>query len=675
MKLLFDTQDRPTKRLIGRDLEVNLRDGAVDIYRNYEYIETKQLKTSFEKRLAVVQLVNNYGAMRTRLSEAFSISRQSINNWIDSYEKEGALGLINNTKDSWKKNPHRFQGHKAASLEQDRLEQREAENQAQAKGKAATELNIFPSPEVVRPKIKTDLYSTNYRFENNRYAGSMILMGMLEHLYDFHQTAAESYGEELTFLYLFIQMHTLQIESIEQLKVLQKHEFGRVIGMEKLPSIPNVWKAVHAGVAQKKVEIFKAKVFDYQILNGLVGLDGLAFDGHFIPYYGKEKIHKGFYTQRGAMFKGQTQMFLHDASGRVIYFDTQEGKGDIVKSLKTASTYVSGLNAGQKPLIAIDREVWGVENFKYLSEERIVTWEKHVKSADLAKIDIALFEQDTSGQLPNWKLYEQTKLYKDAQANEVTLRRVILHNNLTQKRLSMVSTDQEADKLHIATVMLNRWASNENSFKYMGTRTQMHYNPAIEIVQQSEQQEIQNPVYKDKHKELAKEKKELAKTQRTIGKIPITINKDGGIRNNKHRTDLNKKVLDLKQNIQLLNEQLEDIPQRIDINEIGGTSFKVIDKEGINIWGICETVFWNTRKELIQRFSQYLPNHRDTIPVLETLIKAPGKISSSSTLILVKMETLKVPRYRSAQIQLLRFMNHLNVRINGKLLQFGWDVL
>lgn len=675
MKLLFDPHDRPSKRLVGRELEVNFRGDVVDIYRNYEYIETKPLKTSFEKRLAIVQLVKNYGAMKTRLSEAFEISRQSINNWIDSYEKEGALGLINNTKDSWKKNPHRFQGNKAANLEQDRLEQREAENQAQAKRKASEELDLFPSPAVVKPKIKTDLYSTNYKFENNRYAGSMILMSMLEHLYDFHQMAAESYGEDLTFLYLFIQMHTLRIGSIEQLKVLQKHELGRVIGMEKLPSMPNVWKTVHAGVDQKKVEIFKTKVFDYQILNGLVGLDNLAFDGHFIPYYGKEKIHKGFYTQRGAMFKGQTQMFLHDANGRVIYFDTQEGKGDIVKSLKTASTYVSGLNGGQKPLIAIDREVWGVENFNYLSEERIVSWEKYAKSADLAKIDISLFEQDPSGQLPNWKLYEETKLYKDKQANEVTLRRVILHNIETQKRLSMVSTDQQVDKLEIATVMLNRWASNENSFKYMGTRTQMHYNPVIEIVEQSKKQEIKNPAHKEKQKALTKEKKELAKTERTRGKIPITLNKDGGIRKNKHRTDLDKKAVDLKQNIQLLNEQLKEIPQRIDINEIGGTSFKVIDKEGINIWGICETLFWNTRKELIQRFSQYLPNHRDTIPVLEALIKAPGKIKSTSTMILVKVETLLVPRYRAAQIQLLRFMNHLNVRINGKLLQFGWDAL
>ncbi len=674
MKLLFDTEGKSDKRQIGKRLEIVLRENEVAVYRNYEYIETKQIKSSFEKRLAIVQLVNNYNAMKNRLAEVFDISRQSIDNWLNSFATHGALGLINNTKDSWKKNPHRFKGNKSRELEQNRLEAKQYEQQKEAKRKAEQELELFDNLEPAPEPIKTDSYTDNYNFEDNRYAGSMILIGMIEHLYHFHDASAKVYDGQIAFLYLFIQMHILEIGSIEQLKVIQKHEFGRVTGMSKLPSLPNVWKEVHQGANAAKVDGFMTDIFKYQAINGLVGLEGLALDGHFRPYYGNKKIRSGYFTQRDMMMPGETQMFLHDDSGRVVYFETQEGKGDIVKTLKKASEYVEGLNNGQKPLIAIDREVWGVKNFIYLSGLRVVTWQKHIDATKLEEIDIKMFKAELTKNGKTWKLYEDTKDFTDKDKNKVNLRRIILHNTANKKRLSMVTTDREEDNLVIANTMLNRWGSNENTFKYTKERTQMHYNPTIRILNESSNQEVANPVYIDKNKELQKEKKTLAKTQRTIGKIPITQNKDEKLRKNQHRDDLNAKAITLKQKIEMLKNELGDIPERIDLGSIGEKKYKQIDHEGINLWSLCGSIFWNSRKELIQRFAQYLPDFRDTIPVLEALIKAPGRIKSSPNSLLMTLETQETPRYKSAQIQLLRYVNSLNIKLNGKLLRFNWKV-
>ena len=143
MKLLFDNESRSNKRTIGKGIEIILRENVVDVYRNHEYIETKQIKSSFEKRLAVVQLVDNYGATKNRLAEVFDISRQSIDNWLNSFAKNGPLGLINNTKDSWKKNPHRFKGNKSKELEQNRFEEKQHEQQKETKRKAEQELELF----------------------------------------------------------------------------------------------------------------------------------------------------------------------------------------------------------------------------------------------------------------------------------------------------------------------------------------------------------------------------------------------------------------------------------------------------------------------------------------------------------------------------------------------------
>lgn len=663
MNILFGSEKNEGKLLIGSKLHIIIRENKIEIYKNDIFTEVKPISVDFEKRLAVVELINNYGAMKKRLAVVMDISRQTIDNWLGSYEKYGAKGLINNTKESWKKNPKRFTGNKARELEKDRLVGTER-NESQ---EITIDFNVAPQ---IQDDIKTDLYTETFSFEENRYAGSMLLIGMVEYLYRFSSLSAHIYEGQTDFLYLFLAMHINQIDSIEQLKVIHKQQFGRIIGQKKLASLPNLWIDVHAGVDKLKSKEFHDKIFTYQAVKGQVGLHELFLDGHFIPYYGKEKTHKGFYTQRDMMIKGQTQMFVHDSSGKVVYFETQEGKGNIVEMLKKTSQYISNLNQGQKPLISIDREVWGVDNFIYLSDERVVSWEKFCDQTELQKIDIELFTDEINKNERCWLLTEDTKEYSDADKNRIELRRVIMHNKDTQKRLCVVTTDKTEEKSVIAEAMLSRWGSNENTFKYMGQRTNMHYNPVIEIVKESENQEIDNPQYKKVHQQLTLLKAKLGKTERDLGRKPITENKNGKLRQNEHRDQLQAICETLKGEIQMIKTKLASIPKRIDVGEIDDEKFKVIDKEGINLWTICESLFWNSRKEMIKIFSQYLTNTRDTIPVLEALIKAPGKIQSTANMIIVKLELNQTPRYKSSQIQLLRYMNNLDCRINGKLLRF-----
>jgi hypothetical protein len=664
MDTLFSFDELTKYQSIGHRLHIIIKGDKIEIYKNQEFIEIKAISTDFDKRLAVVELTNNYGAMKKRLAEVFSISRQTIDNWLGCYDKYGAQGLINNTKESWKKNQKRFKGNKARELEKDRL--------AGAQELESQEITIDfnATPQVQEENVKTDLYTGTYSFEDNRYAGSMVVMGMIEYLYRLSSLSANIYGEQANVLYLFLAMHITRTSSIEQLKVANKEEFGRIIGQKKLESMPNLWSDVHQGIDQDKSQELHSKVFSYQAVKGLVGLNELFLDGHFIPYYGKEKTHKGFFTQRDLMVKGQTQMFVHDCTGRVVYFETQEGKGDIVQMLKKTSEYISGLNQGQKPLIAIDREVWGVENFIYLSNERVVTWEKFCEQDELQQVDIKLFDEEISKNGNCWQLYQDKKEYIDLKKNKIELRRVIMHNKKTGKRLCLVSTDKSEDKTIIAEAMLGRWGSNENTFKYMGERTNMHYNPVIEIAKESQHQEIDNPQYKKVHKQLTILKNKLGKKERELGRKPATQNKDGSLRQNQLREQLQQTCLDLRQEIQKVNQELDKIPKRIDVGEIGDEKFKEIDKEGVNLWSVCESMFWNSRKELIERFSQFLPNQRDTIPVLEALINAPGRMQSTANMLLVKLETNNTPRYKSAQIQLLRYINNLGCHINGKLLQF-----
>jgi hypothetical protein len=96
----------------------------------------------------------------------------------------------------------------------------------------------------------------------------------------------------------------------------------------------------------------------------------------------------------------------------------------------------------------------------------------------------------------------------------------------------------------------------------------------------------------------------------------------------------------------------------------------VIDKEGKNWWDFAETIVWNSRKKLIEMLRVYLPNERDLIPVLEAITNSKGWVKSTKETITVKLKPLERPQFRTAQIQLCRNLNTLEVQLNGKLLQF-----
>ena len=66
-----------------------------------------------------------------------------------------------------------------------------------------------------------------------------------------------------------------------------------------------------------------------------------------------------------------------------------------------------------------------------------------------------------------------------------------------------------------------------------------------------------------------------------------------------------------------------------------------------------------------------MSDNRDTIPVLEAIIKGNGWIKTTRTTVIVRLEPLERQSYHSAQIQLCRHLNTLKTKLgDGKILFF-----
>ena len=694
---LFPGQnDKNDKRIsIGNGFAIEwVTARMITVYRYGIPCKYVEIKADIDKRRLVVELVVEGGVTKSKIAEALNVSRQSIDNWIDSFKKAGFEGLVNSYKGSRRKGrADNFEklpiGNKARQLEDERRLEREARHkqqltidllihkrEAEDKIKEIEEFRSNASAEDLNANDKKidipDMFKDTYDFRENRHAGSFLYWAIFQHYFNFMEQCGSIYGRYSILIYLFAMMLINKIGSVEQLKTIYKREFGNLIGIKQLFCIPTIWKIIHYVCKLQRSGLLIKGFFKYQAKNGLVSLYWLYIDGHFIPYYGKESVHKGFYTQRDQMMPGQTEMFVNDCHGRIVYFEIQEGKGDLKEMMRRMSNQWSAYMGNTHPLIIADRESWGVEHFLSMKGYRFVTWEKFSTKEELYSISDDDFGTVFYANNKEYQAYEDKKTYSDNRNNSIELRRIVIWNKAAGKRVACVTQDEQEDTTTIAGAMLGRWGCSENAFKHMGERFEMHYNPVIDASDESKNQTIANPEINRLQKIIAQLKKGLSKIERDLGRLPLTTKKDGSLRRSKRREKFQKKQVELKEELTEAEKELKICPARVNLEDVKhGKTFKELDTEGKNLWDLAESLVWNSRKKLIQILKEYLPNQRDLIPVLEAVTKSRGWIKSTKEVIEVRLEPLETGRFKAAQIQLCRALNEKEIRLsNGKRLLY-----
>ena len=525
-----------------------------------------------------------------------------------------------------------------------------------------------------RPAVAAEaanLFTETFDYQENRYAGSFIYWAIFQSMFgvmDFCRARVGDYG---VVVYLFAMMLIQQVSSVEKLKTVFKSEFGKLVGINQLWSRTVLWGLIH-GVCDLNVSA--AMLEDYfmkQARDGNVLLTWLYLDGHFVPWYGASKIHKGFYTQRGMMMPGQTEMYVHDQKGQIVYCETQEGQGDTKEMMHRMSKQWSSF-LDNPPLIVADRAAWGVSHFLSMKGFWYVTWEKFSAASELAGMAADCFGDSFVVHKIAYRTHEERKVYSDDKGHSIEMRRIVIWNTKTDWRGACVTPVEVSEETNVvATAMLGRWGCSENSFKYMKDRFPMHYDPVINTSQSSLHQDIVNPERKQLQKELTALKRALKTCKQDLGSLSITTNKDGSLRKSSKREQLLQNREDLKVKIAATSLQVKACPERAVITE-EDDDFKKLDKEGRNLWNLAQTMVWNSRKKLIAEFEQFLPNPRDLIPVLEAITASRGWIKSTDLELIVCLEPLETPRFKMAQEKLCQALNDKKSRLNncGKLLVF-----
>ena len=123
----------------------------------------------------------------------------------------------------------------------------------------------------------------------------------------------------------FFFLTLLGFTTLESFKVVDRDGFRRLIGNGAAPTVKTLRSKLGILAAVGKgFEFVKGLALRYCSL-GMIEDGVLYADGHFIPYFGKRTMGKGYFTQRRLAHPGRTQHFINDRQGRPLFFLLREG--------------------------------------------------------------------------------------------------------------------------------------------------------------------------------------------------------------------------------------------------------------------------------------------------------------------------------------------------------------
>jgi len=163
----------------------------------------------------------------------------------------------------------------------------------------------------------------------------------------------------------------LRFRSLEDWKNGRRQDLGVLIGQTHAPSVLSLRTKVKA-----LAESVDPMSFAREMLGRYLALEpvweGLYYvDGHFCPYYGQHPTPCGWDAKRRLAVQGHTDVYLHDARGRALFFFPQPLNDSLARAIPPR---VQEIRRGHGPApftLVFDRGGFSGDTFRFLQQENI----------------------------------------------------------------------------------------------------------------------------------------------------------------------------------------------------------------------------------------------------------------------------------------------------------------
>jgi len=517
-----------------------------------------------------------------------------------------------------------------------------------------------------------------------QYAGGLLYGAILER-FGFRQIIQQVFSDclpidrrryplEIIFLTLFFSI-VFHVPSIEALKKAKPLEWGVLLGRRRLPNRKAIHKILNQltafNRASKLMKDFAVMFVKEQIVD--VGI--LFFDEHFLPYYGIEHIHQGFFSARRMVIEGNYQFWAHDMHGRPVFVITTDAHlklRDMIPEMIRRAKEISG---HERIMIVFDRGGYCIELFELIALSNVVfvTWAKYVPEKTVAEIKDEEYRElvfESHGHRETYKLYStertikegRTKANQHRELKKMTVRMIVVWRLSTGLKTALYTNDQTSPMEKLAEPMTRRWSEQENIFQKMMRRYNLNYHPGYYIDELANQPVVANPKIKSVKEEIkeldyriAQQKQQLATRLLNLKNKNVSVE----VYEKRQRKTL-PKLQALEQQLESLRQQLQALPEQVSIIEaLAGGKLSACDLEKKKLYDVIQIVAYNAEQMLLEIFQKYYHDPRDVEQILDMLINYGGYVKLYNNTLYVIINYIDQAKYRRAAVDLCKELNAL----------------
>ena len=464
----------------------------------------------------------------------------------------------------------------------------------------------------------------------SRYAGAMILYAALARLgvWDILAKLGANAGPSRRFGWAqtvasIVFCFALRFRSVEDWKNGLRRDLGVLIGESSAPSVLTMRTKIKA-----VAESLDPVAFSRDMLQRYVALEpvweGLYYvDGYFCPYYGQHPTPKGWDGKRRLAAKGHTDVYLHDAKGRVLFFFSQPLNDSLARALPAAVAEIRRVHGEQPFTLVFDRGGYSGDAFRFLQAEGIgfITYLKG-RSAR-RQYPAQRFHRGWfafEGQRHSYRLWEKKTRLKAVGR----MRTILFLGDDGQQIPVLTNLAASARAAKVVHCLRLRWRQ-ENSFQFLSEHYAIDQILQYGATPEARDRLVPNPKRKALKEQVRTLGKQIQSLEAELGRA--LDNHEGRCRTTRGlkiaQADLRRRIAQQRQALSRLDNRLRHTPGQISAQQVDKQRALLREDRRLLV-NAFKLVTANAERMLALQFNRVYECPKDAFSIFRGLLQLPG---------------------------------------------------
>ena len=469
----------------------------------------------------------------------------------------------------------------------------------------------------------------------------------------------------------------LRFKSIERFKTAVRRDFGMLLGLQGIPSVQTLRTHVGGLVDSVDPDAVMRKLLAAFVELEPVWEGAYYIDGHFCPYSGMHPLPKGWNARRRLAEPGQTDAYVHDATGRALFFVNRPLNDHLSRVLPTILQEIRGVAKDQQILLIFDRGGYSGPLFQKLADEGVhfITYLKGRKARRRFPSD--RFERrwweaaDPAG-IKKTKRYVYNIYEKGTRVRGAGIVRTLVLED-EDGQIPVLTNCPEMASAKVVHLLKMRWRQ-ENSFKYLSENYSVEQLVQYGADYHQDERMVDNPKRAVLKRKIEQVQMDIVFKESELGQA-LEYNDEKvhrTARGLKHAHSMLRREIDqLYERVNRLENRLARTPAKVALKAIKDKPLQAFQRtDRRNMVNAIKLATYNAERLLARKFFRHYQDPRDWLTIFRSFFHLSGSISYADNHLLVELrapDRLHIRRALEATIEELNTIDSKLFDVGPKL--------